>query len=162
MTAFTLPFGLRSIFTVATSALLADAHVPTLTSLPTFAPQSGPQPRAASPAPVTLAFDPWHWEGHPGGLHTRSALVELEDWGSGLPPPGGPLSRRVGAAGEMSPSPTFRAPSARFWGWALQDQTSDRQFRAAPHTALGRSLGFTPLTPSHLGRCTCTQALAQA
>lgn len=68
----------------------------------------------------------------------------------------------MGAAGEMSPSPTFRAPSARFWGRALQDQTSDRQFMAAPHTTLGPTLGFTPLPPSHLGRCTCTQALAQA
>ena len=119
MTTFNaLPLGLQSVFTVATPVLLADAHVPTLTSLPTFAPQSGPQARAASPAPVTLAFDPWHWEGHPGGLHTGSMLMELEAWGSGPPPPRGPLSRRVGAAGETSPSFTFGAPSACFWGWA--------------------------------------------
>ena len=115
MTTFNaLPLGLQSVFTVATPVLLADAHMPTLTSLPTFAPQSGPQARTASPAPVTLAFDPWHWEGHPGGLHTGSTLVELEAWGSGPPPPRGPLSRRVGAAGETSPSFTFGAPSACF------------------------------------------------
>ena len=43
-------------------------------------------------------------------------LAELEAWGSGPPPPGGPLTGRVGAAGETFPSSTLGAPSACFWG----------------------------------------------
>lgn len=87
MTVFTLSLRLRSNF-----------HCRYLRSSPTptcpHSPLCPPSLLRVAPSPaqhhqlLLLCLDPWHWEGHLGDDRTHaSALVELEDWGSGLPPP---------------------------------------------------------------------------
>lgn len=134
------PFGLRSISLSLPPWLLAAPTCPHSTSLPpSLHSEWPPAPRSITQLLLLLPLTRGTGKVTRGTAHTLR-LVELEDWGSGLPPPGG--LEQGGGCWEMSPSPTF-GPLLPLLGVGPAGPNQRQAVGAAPHTLWAPSLGFT-------------------